>query len=116
MNREPQVWIVNESGHDYSRAKSFGELGKLTLGDVNPLQLDRLNWHLARGVVKFTDSEDYLLISGTPVLNAMAVHLWLRHHGKCKILQWNAKNRDYELTEVNADHLLRILEDALKES
>lgn len=105
-----KVWIVNEAGHDYTPAEVYGELKKLTLGDVNPLQLDRLNFHLARGIAQFTRPEDYLLISGTPVVNAVALHLWLTMHKKCNLLQWNAKKREYELTEVSAEHMTRLLE------
>ena len=114
MNRSPYVWIVNEAGHDYSRAESYGELKPLTVGDINPLQLDRLSYHLTRGVVGFTDAEDYLLISGTPVVNAVALHIWLVMHKMCKVLQWNAKRRDYELTELSAEHLANLLDTQLR--
>lgn len=108
--RKPYVYIVNEAGHDYTSSEVYGETRRLTLGDINPLQLDRLNYHLARGIAKHTRAEDYLLVSGTPVVNAVALHLWLTMHKTCKLLQWNAKKRNYELTEINHDHLVRLLD------
>jgi len=111
--REPYVWIVNEAGHDYTSAESFGELRRLTLGDINPLQLDRLSYHLSRGIAKHTSVKDYLLVSGTPVVNSVAFHLWLTMHKTCRLLQWNAKKRDYELTEVTHAHLVKLLDNEM---
>lgn len=107
----PTVWIANESGHDTSDAKRFGDVKPLTLGNVNPLQLDRLNYHIARGIVKYVQPDDYLLISGTPMVPSSALTLWILHHGKCNILQWNAKRRrysEYTLTRKQIEDLLEL--------
>lgn len=104
------VWIVNEAGHNYTSAERYGELKRLTQGDVNPLAVDRLAYHLARGIVKFTKADDYLLISGTPTINAVALVLWLQTHKKARLLQWNAVKQDYELATMTLDNLNRQLE------
>lgn len=114
MPREDRtVWIVNRSGHDYSEAEKYGKLKPLTIDDVNPLQVDRLASHLARGIGSFASEGDFLLISGTPIINGLAIHLWLRHFGSCKVLQWNAKARDYELTTLTDKQLGTVLENAV---
>lgn len=110
VDSDQKVWIVNEAGHDFSPAEEYGELKALTVGDVNPLKVDRIAYNLARGIGGFIDDkEDYLLLSGTPILNALAVHLWLRKFPKCKILQWNAPKGEYALRAVRDEHLSNIL-------
>lgn len=108
----PTIWIINEAGHPYEKALELvpgAELKPLTLGDINPLKVDRLNWHIARGVARFAKADDYLLISGSPIINAMAVLLWVIWFGQARILQWNAKFRNYELASVNEEELEKLL-------
>lgn len=105
------VWIANEAGHNYEKARVFGDdLKPLTLGNINPLQVDRLIWHLARGIGKYVREDDYLLVSGTPIISAMALLLWMTHFKKCQILLWNASGREYELTTVEMDHVQNLIE------
>lgn len=107
------IWVVNEAGHDYSKALDLlpdAELKPLTLGDVNPLQLDRLAYHVSRGIVRYSSHEDYVLISGTPALNAIVVTLWILHHGKINILQWDARRREYKLFSMTKKTMESILE------
>lgn len=116
MLDHPTIWIVNEAGHNYSKALDLipsGELKPLTLGDINPLRIDRLTQNLARGIARYVSKSDYMLISGTPVLNAIALTLWLLQHNSCKILQWNAKQREYELSTLNLDNFSRLLDSEL---
>ena len=107
------IWIINEAGHDYDKALDLiedADLRPLTLGNINPLRVDRLTATLARGITRFVKKEDYALIAGTPVLNAIAITLWILHHGECNILQWNAKNKEYELSTLSREHMGRLLE------
>lgn len=116
-NHKPTIWIGNEAGHPYHRALDVvpgADLKPLTIGNVNPLLFDRLSYEIAKGIVNYVDREDYLLISGTPMISGIAVHLWLLHHGKIKILQWNAKRREYELIEKEADDMSEILQRELE--
>lgn len=106
----PTVWICNEAGHDYKDAEQYGEVKPLTLGNVNPLQLDRLNWHIARGIARYASPEDYLLISGTPMVNASALLIWLLKFREAKVLQWDAKRRKYVLSTITLDHIETIIE------
>ena len=113
----PTCWIVNEAGHDYSRALDIiedgSELRPLTQGNSSPLLVDRNNWHLARGIAKFAHEDDYILISGTPMLNAQALLIWMLHFKKARILQWNAKRRKYILTTITLEQMQNLIDDAL---
>jgi hypothetical protein len=109
----PTVWIVNNCGHPYEDAKRFGELESLTIGNVNPLRPDRLCWNIAQGIAKYASEKDFLLVSGTPTVNMLALELWLGRFGYAQLLQWNAKKKEYELSVLKRDHMLTLLEQAM---
>ena len=107
------IWVVNEAGHEYEKALKVVEnaqLRPLTIGSVNPLYLDRLNYNLALGIAKYAQAGDYLLISGTPAVNAMAVTLWLLRFGEVHLLQWNAKHDRYEKSKISEEGVRNLLE------
>lgn len=112
------VWIVNEAGHDYDRAKDIAgsdcQFSYLTEDNINPHRVDRLSKHIARGVIRFAKKDDYILISGTPMVNALAVLIWLKHFKTCSVLQWDAKGRKYTLTTLDMDHLERMMQGVLE--
>lgn len=108
------IWLANDIGHSgYERAKRIaGEdaiISPLTIGNVNVLQLDRLTWTLAQGIAKYVKPEDFLLFSGTAIIPAMALLLWVTMHGQCKILLWNAKARDYRQYVITAEGIRELL-------
>lgn len=107
------VWVANDAGHDTSDAERFGEVKPLTLGTVNPLQLDRLNYHIARGIAKYVQPDDYLLISGTPMVSSSALLIWILFHNKCNLLQWNAKRRKYSQYTLTLEQIRNLLDKAL---
>lgn len=110
QERKPVVWVVNKAGHDYSDAERYGELKALTLDSINPLAVDRLANHLARGIARFARPEDYVLVSGTPVITGLTFTLWLSRFDELQLLQWNAKAREYELRVVTQNQLSNLLE------
>jgi hypothetical protein len=108
------VWVANEAGHPYAKIRE--ELGddvqikSLSLGDINPLRVDRLSWHLGNGIASFVKETDYLLISGTPVVNALALTMWLLMFSTCKLALWDAKKREYLISTVERENLANILQ------
>ena len=113
---EHTIWVVNEAGHPTWLALDVvpgAKIKPLTKGrEQNPLFVDRLNYHLAEGIGSYAKAEDYLLISGSPTINAMAVLLWVLKFGEVKLLQWNASpdRRCYELSTVTRENLEHLLE------
>lgn len=102
------IWIANEAGHPYQKALDLipdAALRPLTLDNVNPLRVDRLTSHLARGIGSYAKEEDYLLISGTPMINALCLAIWLEKFDFCRVIQWNAAQRKYELSTIERDNL-----------
>ena len=107
------VWVANESGHDYGPAEQYGEVKRLTLGDQNTFRLDRLLAHIARGICKFSHEDDYLLVSGSPIINAIAFQVWLQAHPQCNLLRRRAKSREYLLNTVTREQVERLVDKEL---
>lgn len=94
VNRPKVVWIANEGGHSYHKAEKFGRLMPLTTGNVNYFNLDRLMVSIAPKL-KSATADDYLLISGTPVIVALVVLMWVTRFGVVNLLQWSQSRGDY---------------------
>ncbi len=119
QNREAvTVWIANQAGHPYHKIKErLGEdveIKPLSLGDINPLRPDRLAWHLARGIATYAKEGDYLLISGTPLVNALALTLWLLRFSSCKLALWDAKAQKYLIATVDRENLENIMQSQME--
>lgn len=108
------VWIANEAGHPYHKIKEkLGEdvqIKPLSLGDINPLRVDRISWHLGRGIATYVKEGDYLLISGTPIVNALALVMWLQMFQTARLCLWDAKKREYLISTVERENLANILQ------
>lgn len=108
------IWIANEAGHPgYEKAlevvKEEATLKPLTIGNVNTLNFDRLTYELARGVARYVNEDDYLIFSGTAIIPAIALLLWVTQFGECKILQWKARDRTYQINKVSQEHVSNLL-------
>lgn len=94
----PKIFIVNDSGHRFDLALRNipnGKLVAMTKGDVNPTHVDRLSFILNQ-FIAHSDPDDYLLLSGTPILNAIAGMLWILRHPRANLLIFDAKTQSYE--------------------
>lgn len=101
VTRQRVVWIANEGGHPYSKAKHFGRLMPLTTGNVNYFNLDRLMVGLAPKL-RSASADDYLLISGSPVIVGLIMSMWLARFGKVNLLQWSqSKDKYIEIVLLN---------------
>lgn len=121
MNTEVRtVWVVNEAGHDYEKAREIAgasaKFSYLTEDEINPHRVDRLSKHIARGIIKHASPKDFVLISGTPMVNVLAVYIWMIHFGVCKVLQWDAKQRCYRLTTLEDEATRNMMQNVLERS
>lgn len=105
--RVPVVWLVNEGGHPYEDAKRFGRIMPITTGSVNPFNPDRLMVNISTRL-RVADEEDFVAISGSPILNALCVAMWLRRFRRVNILQWSHRDKEYKLLVVDAAALDRL--------
>lgn len=99
-----RVWIVNYAGHDYSAAKSWGELRYMTRGYVSFERLDRLLYEVA-DIVDGTSPSDWLLPSGLVVLNVIAGIVWLIKHGHVNLLLWDHREETYLEMKITGERI-----------
>lgn len=103
-----KVWISNHSGHDYSNAKQYGEFDWITKGYVSFQSLDRVKFTIAEQVSK-TNKDDWLLISGRPIISCIAILVWFICHNQVKILHWDQKTETYRPLIITADNVSEML-------
>lgn len=70
-NKSRKVFITNRGWHNYDKAAQYGELVAVTIGHVDLSATDRLEEKIQFSL-RAADSADYLLLSGAPVINALA--------------------------------------------
>lgn len=102
-----KVWITNYAGHDFSPAEKYGTLEYITKGYVSFQSLDRVKYHIAESL-SASSPDDYLLISGRPIISVLAVLIWFQMHHQVKILNWDQKTNTYRemlITETNLNEL-----------
>jgi hypothetical protein len=105
----PTVHVVNwNAGHDYQPAERYGELVKLTEGQVSIFATDRLLERLARGLVAFDPQQDYLLLSGNMVVNALALMLLAWRFPRLRLLVFDNR-RDVYVPRTVTNAILRNL-------
>jgi hypothetical protein len=71
MKIEPKVFVINDSGHDFSGAKSYGKLVFLSKGKVASLPINKYYRHFADKMKDITE-HDYILITSLASLNCVA--------------------------------------------
>jgi hypothetical protein len=71
VKQRPKVFIINNSGHDFSQAEDFGELVFLTSGAVDS---SKSNLHYRELAAKMSEAKegDYILVTSLASINAIA--------------------------------------------
>jgi hypothetical protein len=105
---ERKVFVVNYSGHDLSAATKFGKLVFLTESrEINVFDTDGLLVDLRTKLAE-ADDGDFLLLSGSPVLNILASAILLMKYGILNLLIFNSKSREYVARTVTETQLQNI--------
>lgn len=87
-----KVFIVNDTGHDYSDAERFGELVVLSEGTVNKYSLTSMRRLLGPALAD-SDPEDYILHSGPSVMSSVASAIFAAKHGRLNLLLYHAERK-----------------------
>ena len=88
-----RVWVVNDGGHCYEPAKSYGELIFMSHSTIDKFQVSKMT----RGFFDFLkDSEpnDYLLVSGPTIANICAAAVFVSIHRRVNLLLWRGSDVD----------------------
>lgn len=96
----PKVYVTQETSHDFRHAEEFGELvflcdGRDDFHNVkNSGHNDRLIAHLRQGLRDFDTAKDYIVLIGSPYVQAAVMMLLGRQAAnKVNLLRWD--NRDF---------------------
>ena len=84
----PKVFIVSDSGHDFSSAEKFGELTPLSRGLVNRNNANHFHRIFSEGLAN-SSADDYLLLSGLSVMNSIACAVFTKLHSRLNLLLFN---------------------------
>ena len=101
--KEGDVWIVNNSGHDFSPAYEYGDnLYYLTNGRVNIFKTHKVINEI-KGKMQNFRKDDWLLLSGNSILCVIAVQVALAMYGQVKVLIYNAITGSYAKAILDED-------------
>ncbi len=110
----PKVYIVNQAGHDFEKAKRFGdELVPVTQGNINVFRPDRTLYAL-KNALKHFGAEDFLLLSGNTLGNVLAALAVTQEIAVINILVYDAKNNDYLHHRLDTTTMMFLREKGLK--
>lgn len=95
-----KVYILNNTIHDYSKAKRYGKLVDVTKGKVPIFKTSTVRAMLEEGLADFTE-DDYLLLAGPAILSVMASAILFNKFEIVKFLVFDAKQQDYVVRHLN---------------
>ena len=95
-----KVYIVNNTNHDYSKAKRYGKLVDVTKGRVPIFKTSTVRAMLEEGLVDFAE-DDYLLLAGPAILCVLASTVLFSKFETVKFLVFDAKQQDYVVRHLN---------------
>lgn len=95
-----KVYILNNTIHDYSKAKRYGKLVDVTKGKVPIFKTSTVRAMLEEGLADFTE-DDYLLLAGPTILSVMASVILFNKFETVKFLVFDAKQQDYVVRHLN---------------
>ena len=102
-NSPALVYIANVGMHDYSAAFEWTPLGKegvrkVTSGDIDRKNPERLVWNVVNGLRKFR-SHDYFVFSGSPIPFAIGLsYLFMRYDAVQVLYYLKNKNVYFPIT------------------
>jgi hypothetical protein len=107
------VYVTNKSPtHDYVSATSYGALRFVTMGNYPVFKTARLIEEITTALV-YSRPEDFILFSGSAVVSALVMSVWLEMHGKANVLLWDRVNSKYVLRPIDRQNLAVGIEAAM---
>ena len=99
-----QVFVINDSCHDYSEAESFGTITFLSTGKINKLATAKMYREFG-AKLKDSSKEDFILLSGLTIMSVIACCLFVKMHNRLNLLIFDVtrgnKEGFYRLRTIN---------------
>lgn len=104
MTKGLNVYIPNRVHLDYSDARRWGQLVQITQGSIDTMNRDDLEDRIRR---KLSDASknDWVLLSGAPLVNILTVKVFLERFGSAKLLQWDGVLKEYQEYHLHTEIL-----------
>jgi len=83
----PTIFIVNNSGHDFSQAERQGRVVVLSTGLIDPFKVTKM-YRQFSSMLSTSRAEDYILMSGPTTMNIIACAIFSALHGRINLLIW----------------------------
>lgn len=94
-----KVYITQNNGKNYTASHQYGEPIFVTRLEYTSIKNSADNANIHRDISemagKFNPAEDYVLLSGDPVVIALILHAILTEYGYVKILKWQSQGKIY---------------------
>ena len=85
LHSAKNVFIINSGTHDYSAAQKFGKLIVLSKGYFNRHDVGKIARQFAV-ILNQSNPDDYLLVSGSTIMNSVASAIFAHTHGVLNLL------------------------------
>ena len=80
-----KVFILNQSGHDFSDAERFGELVYMTKGTIDRFNVNNM-YRISTDAFSEADEMDYILVTSLTILCAIACSTFAHKFGRLNLL------------------------------
>lgn len=103
---ERKVYVVNNSGHDFSPAREYGELIFLSEGMMNSYNLNKM-YRIFAPILENSNPKDWILMSGLPQMNVIAASIFAYKHGRINLLLYSSSRHRYDKREIILGNLIK---------
>ena len=100
-----KVFIVNRRGHDFSRARRFGELVYMTEGLIDPAGTSHM-YRTFSEALSSSSSNDLLLTTSLTQMNVVAGCIFAMLHKRLNLLIW--LGGDYVIRELTFEEYAQL--------
>ena len=104
------IFVTNYIDFDLDDAWQYAEKGgsilPITKGRINIFNVDNLIRKIKAKLVQMT-TDDWLIISGNPVVSSLVCSLVAQRFGKINLLLWDARNRAYVPRKVSLKETMK---------
>lgn len=81
----PNVYVINKGGHDYTRAKSYGEVTFLSEGLIDKWDVKGIQENM-QAALEYSQPTDYIVMTGLPIQNIIAASIFALKHKRLNLL------------------------------
>lgn len=99
-----KVYIVNVGPHDYSEAKTFGELIFCTRGSLDKFDTSQMFREIVEALYD-SEAEDYILLTSLTSLCCVACSVFTAKHYRLNLLIFDPREGRYVSRSLNFNNI-----------